>query len=97
MNIERELTRLSKKMDECIEISKKSLEDLKKLEDIIKVRKIDMQKIKIAIEDKAKVYIAELKKLQSEIPENVLAIFYKIYYINSIKQKKSHKTSKSIA
>ena len=78
LNIERELTRLSKKMDECIDISKKSLDDLKKLEDIIKVRKIDMQKIKTEIEGKAKGYLIELKKLQSELPSNLVEKYNQI-------------------
>lgn len=78
LNIERELTRLSKKMDECIEVSKKSLDDLKKLEDIIKVRKIEMQKIKTSIEEKAKTYLVELKKLQAEIPANIVTKYTEI-------------------
>lgn len=78
LNIERELTRLAKKMDECIDISKKSLLDLKKLEDIIKARKIDMQKIKSEIDIKTKEYIAELKKLQADIPANVIAKYNEI-------------------
>ncbi len=78
LNIERELTRLAKKMDECIEVSKKSLDDLKKLEDIIKIRKVDMQKIKVAIEEKAKDFLVELKKLQAEIPPNVIAKYNEI-------------------
>ncbi len=78
LNIERELTRLSKKMDECIEISKKSLEQLKQLEEIIMRSKFIMQKMKAEVEEKAKTHLLELKKLQAELPPNLIAKYNEI-------------------
>ena len=73
LNIEHELTRLAKKMDDCIDVSKTSLEALKKLEEMIKIRKYEMQKLKTSIEERAKEFLLELKKLQGEIPQEIIA------------------------
>lgn len=78
LNIERDLTRLSKKMDECIDTSKNALEYLKRLEELIKIKRGEMQQIKTEIEVSAKKFMVELKKLQAEIPENVVGKYTEI-------------------
>lgn len=75
---EKDLFKMSNKMDECIEVSKKALQDLVKLENIIMTRRQDMQKLKNLVDGKAKEYVAELKKLQSELPADFIQKYAQI-------------------
>lgn len=72
LNVEHELTKLTKKMDDCIKISKDSYIKVAKCEEIIKIAKTEMQKIKHGMQEKVNVFMRQLNELKADIPEEII-------------------------